>query len=258
MNFPPDAQLPAQRFEQSLSVSASECTVGLRASLQALTNRLQEAAGLHARALGVGIQALQENGFTWMLGRLALRLFRRPLWDEPLRLTTWPNGVRGRLMAERQFCLETPSGETLLEASSEWLYVNLHEGRLARLPESVLNLALPGTFSYALCRRRLAPLPNHLSPLAESTFTVRRAEIDANLHVNNVHYTAWMLETLPETLYFSGEPTLLDIEYKQAARLGDTVIARTYPLEDGAFLHTVSRPDGTLLARAETRFAPSN
>ncbi len=248
-----EANRPYHLLTRPYTVAAYECLTGLHASLPAITNQLQEIAGLHADALGVGIQALQAEGFTWMLGRLALRLHRLPAWKETVQLDTWPSGVRGRLMAERQFRLRTAEGETLLEASSEWLYVDMQAQRLVRQPEKVFALAHPETQNFGLCAEKFPTLPE-TAPLAEATFVVRRSEIDTNHHVNNVHYTEWMLETLPEDAYFHRMPTAWDIEFKQAARLGDTVIARTYVLDADCYLHTITRPDGTLLARACSRF----
>lgn len=245
---------PRFAAETSFTLAASDCQSNLKASLPALERLLQEAAGLHAEALGVGIQALQRAGFTWMLGRLALRLHRSPAWREQLRLTTWPSGIRGRLMAERQFVLETEAGERLLEASSEWLCVDMARGRLAKLPESAAQLANAETLAFGLCTAKLPPVPAE-EPCGEAVFNVRRAEIDANRHVNNVHYAEWMLETLPEEVFFCGTPRTLDIEFKQAAHLGDTVVSRTYSLGSGRFLHSITSPAGVLLARASTGFS---
>lgn len=247
---------PLHLLEQAVTISAAECLTGLRASLPALANRLQEIAGVHAEALGIGIRHLQAQGFTWMLGRLSLRLHRCPAWREELRLTTWPNGLRGRLLAERQFVLEGTSGERLLEASSEWLYVDCRAGKLARLPEAVVALSRPGTFAFGLCREKMPTLAPETQVVEVKNFTVRRSEIDANLHVNNVHYTEWMLETLPEALFFHGCPKALDIEYKQAAKLGDTIRTTTYALGENRFFHTVERmADSALLARAVTAWS---
>ncbi len=235
-------------------IPAAQCLTGLRASLPALTDLLQEAAGLHADALGVGLQTLREAGLTWMLGRLSLRLRALPAWKEEVSVETWPSGVRGRLVAERQFRMSGPRGEPLLEASSEWLCVDFAAQRLARLPEAVHALARPGAPNLGLCAGRPHPLPPEAPCVGEAVFPVRRAEIDANHHVNNGHYIRWMFETLPEALFFGPPPTAFDIEYKQAARLGDTVRVRTYRLAEGCHAHTVTRePDGLLLARATTR-----
>lgn len=254
MIFDPPTSRPDALREAPLTLAAAECQLGLRATLPALTNHLQEAAGLHAHALGVGIETLQQTGFTWMLSRLALRLHRLPCWREALTLSTWPSGTRGRLAAERQFVLESASGERLLEASSEWLYVDFVHTQLARLPATVAALAHPGTLNFGLCAGKLPALPEGATPLATRPFAVRRSEIDANGHVNNVHYTEWMFETVPEALYFQGTPERLDIEYRQAARLGEEVLVRTWALAATRFLHTVSRADGQLLARALTQW----
>ena len=233
----------------AFTISAADCLTGLRASLPALTDLLQEAAGLHADALGVGLEALRTQGLTWMLGRLALRLRGLPVWKETVRVETWPSGVRGRLVAERQFRMEGADG-LLLEASSEWLCVDFAAQRLARLPEAVHTLASPGAPNLGLCAERLRLHPE-TSPVGEAVFPVRRAEIDANLHVNNGHYIRWILETLPEARFFGPPPATFDIEYKQSARLGDTVRARTYALAPNRYAHTVTREtDGTLLSQA--------
>lgn len=237
------------------AIAAADCLTGLRASLPALTDLLQEAAGLHADTLGVGLGALRAQGLTWMLGRLALRLRGLPAWKETVRVETWPSGVRGRLVAERQFRMEGADG-LLLEASSEWLCVDFAAQRLARLPEAVHALAAPGTPNLGLCAERLRLRLPETPPVGEAVFPVRRAEIDANLHVNNGHYTRWMFETLPEARFFGPPPVAFDIEYKQSARLGDTVRARTHALAPNRYAHTVTREaDGALLAHAISIYA---
>lgn len=251
MTFSPPHSAPRFLREAPCAIAASECRAALRATLPAVMNHLQEAAGLHAQALGVGIRELQAQGFTWMLGRLSLKINRLPVWQDPLILATWPSGVKGRLLAERQFALETTAGERLLEASSEWLYVNFRTGRLARQPEAVLALAAPDTATFALCQERLPEPDLAATPLAECRFAVRRSEIDANGHVNNVHYAEWMLETVPEATYFGASPKRFDIVYKQSAKLGDALLIQTWAEAPDQFIHAVCRAaDGVLLAHA--------
>ncbi len=250
MNFENAETKPDHLLSRPITFPASACGVRFEASLPALANALQEVAGLHAAELGVGIQALQSEGHTWMLGRLALDIVRPPAWREACVLTTWPSGVRRKLLAERQFALETAEGEKLLTASSEWLYVDFIKGRLLRPPETIQALAHAGVLNFGLCAERFPEVGAGAEGVAEKTFTVRRSEIDANRHVNNVHYLEWMLESLPEAMYFNAVPRKLDIEYKQAAKLGDEVTARTVAGEPGAFGHVVVDGAGAVLARA--------
>ena len=259
MNFESEHR-PLHLREQRLPVAAGDCLTGLRMSLPALTDLLQEAAGCHAEDIGVGLPALQATGVTWMLGRLSVRLFAQPVWRDELLLTTWPSGVRGRLIAERQFVIERASdGTRIAEASSEWLCVSLETKKLARLPPAVAALAHPDTPNFGLCLDKMPAAPAGTPVLDEIAFPVRRAEIDANRHVNNVHYLAWMRETLPEDRFFGDFPIRCDIEYRTAATLGDTVTSRTFtpdPTDPNLYRHEILRADGTLLARAAERFAP--
>ena len=59
------------------------------ATLAALGNWLQEAAGLSADSLGFGESELLHSNVTWILTRLVLRIARLPRAGEALRVHTW-------------------------------------------------------------------------------------------------------------------------------------------------------------------------
>lgn len=253
MNFDADTQ-PLHLLERLIEVQASDCQASFTAGLPAIQRWLQNAAAQHAESLGVGIQALQQQNLTWMLSRISVSVIRPIPCGETIRLLTWPSGVRGKLVAERQFHLETLTGEPLLNGSSEWLCVNLTTGRLAPLPEAVKQLATPTTLAFRLCQDKLpAPSPN-VTPLQSLPLTVYRQQIDANRHVNNVHYTEWAQETLPEDFYFNHHPVAFNIEFKHAAQLGDSIISETYALTSNTFCHHILAQTGTILARATTHY----
>lgn len=252
----PQGEAPLHVQQTRVEITASDCQTDFRVTVPTLLKWLQEAAGRHADALNVGIKALHAQGVTWMLGRLCLRLYRAPTWGEALTLTTWPSGIRGRLVAERQFYLETDTGERLLEASSEWLCVNLTTGKLAPLPDAVKALALPDTTAFGLCAGKFPAPPADLTPTYQVALTARKAEMDANRHINNVNLAAWLREPLPDTLFFDQTPTFFDIEYKRPALAGDQVTSQIWPLTEADYLHHVTAADGSLIARARSTYSP--
>lgn len=255
---PWQATPPLNLQQTDVCITAGDCQVGFRVTIPAILNWLQEAAGNHADALGVGIQTLQSQGLTWMLGRVSLRLHRAPVWGDRLTLVTWPSGIRGRLVAERQFGIVNAAGELLMEASSEWLCVNLATGKLAPLPEAVKALAAPETVAFHLCAGKFPTPPASTPPSNTVTITARKAEIDANLHVNNVHLAAWLREPLPDERFFQETPSTFDIEYKRPAHAGDIITAALWPLTENTYLHHLLSPDGALLARAQSTYTPVN
>lgn len=239
--------------------TSNECLPDFRVSLAALGNHFQEIAGQHAAQLGVGITQLQEQGCTWFLRAFQIRIKRLPRWSEPLEVTTWPSNIKGRLIAIRDFLITDAEGNVLVEATSDWAYINLKNQRITKLPESI-KTAIPYDGIYKLTFPKVewdATLP--VSSTGETCFNVRRHEIDANLHVNNNHYTQWALETLPESVYFTGTPDTYAIRYHLAALLGDKIRSTTYEGKDDTgshyWHHIVNMTSSKVLATAYTHYA---
>jgi acyl-CoA thioesterase FadM len=125
--------------------SRLESGVSNRIALPAYCNNLQEAAGNHARELGLGIRELRDAGFTWMLSRLRLAVEAYAAWRDAVCIRTWPSGIRGRLIATRDFDVRDGAGAPLLLGVSEWLYVDTATLKIARLPPAFAALAPAGT-----------------------------------------------------------------------------------------------------------------
>lgn len=244
-------------FELTYRVRSYETGVRNRLSLPSVCNYLQEAAGEHAEKLGFGILELQQRGISWMLARLHLKLARDVPWGADVKVVTWPSGLKGRLVALRDFRLFAADGDPILEGVSEWLTVDLAAQRIVRPSEDFARLVPPD-----VARVALAAADGHgkFAALAKvdqaARILVRRADHDFNDHVNNVHYVEWALEALPVP-FRSRSVRELDIVFRQAAHAGDELEART-EIVDGANLRCVIvRPaDGALLATAALTFGP--
>lgn len=244
-------------FELTYRVRSYETGVRNRLSLPSVCNYLQEAAGEHAERLGFGILELQARGISWMLARLHLKLARDVPWGADVKVVTWPSGLKGRLVALRDFRLFAADGDPILEGVSEWLTVDLAAQRIVRPSEDFARLVPPD-----VARVALAAADGHgkFAALAKvdqaARILVRRADHDFNDHVNNVHYVEWALEALPES-FRARSVRELDIVFRQAAHAGDELESRV-EVVDGANLRcAIVRPaDGALLATAALTFGP--
>ncbi len=237
---------PNLTSEMTLGDFNLDCTG--RVKVSTLCDFLQAAATAHAEKLGVGMLDLQAQGITWMLAKMDIVFGDWPASHETLCLKTWPSGVRGRLICCRDYSMGDPSGRTVLTATSEWVCVNLETRKLARLTPKLANLAPPDAPHVAI-----PPLPElgeaSFSPAGECQIPVRRADLDINRHVNNVHYIEWLLEPLSDEAY-GRTLRRLAIAYHAEALAGDVVTSRVAEasLPDGgtATSHTLSRGDTTL------------
>lgn len=225
------------------------------ASVLALADYFQEAAGHHAAELGVSMQDLLAAGRAWVLAHFRLEIDRLPDWNEEITLETWPSGLE-RLFATREVVFRDREGDSIAQGTSAWLVIDTERRRPMRPPSVLYDIDPPD---------RPAPLDATLDDLPapgrvdrEQNFSVRYHDLDLNRHVNNVRYLEWALETLPPTVLDERRCTGLALQFEAEATLGDPIQA-TVQMEDDAPLrvrHRLARADsGRVLARALTTWS---
>ena len=243
----PPAQVP-DVWTEPFRVRATEVGPDERASVLAVADYFQEAAGEHARAAGVETFALGDDVGAWVLHRLRLQVDRLPAMREPVALETWPS-VYDRLRAFRDFVLRDAAGRPLARGTSAWLVIDVERRRPVRLPPAVLQFG-PAERGRALTLGAEPVAPDAVE--AERTFTVRRADLDRVGHANNVRFVEWALEALDSDAGLEE----VDVLYRAEAVWGDAVVSQAGPLRDGARAHALLRAsDGRTLALARTVWA---
>lgn len=218
--------------------------------VQSCCGFMEEAAGNHAEALGFGVDVLQGKGITWVLARMQIEVYDLPLSSDAVTVRTWPVEVE-RLQFRRDFLLTDGNGREFIRAITDWVIIDLESRRLMKIPEFIASHRPPEAMR-ALEKEKLRIDGQESSPELKQ-FVVRRADIDRNRHVNNVRFSDWMLESVPDA--FCRDKTLsgLQIIYRAEAVYGDTVIARGSESENGEFLHGLYRlSDGQELVRAKS------
>jgi medium-chain acyl-[acyl-carrier-protein] hydrolase len=247
-----------EKHIQDYLVRADECDRNSILRTAALNAILQESAGHHGMMLGVGMDVLKPRGLTWMLLRFTLNITRFPRWRDTLRVTTWPSGTRGRLIATREYTAHLPPDETpILNATSEWGLVDIREQRIVRLTDDIRALRIPSDLPPQPPLPKIPEFNSTPEPPNAKLFTrsypIRESQIDFNHHVNNAHYLAWLFDTLPDPLA-TDRLARLDIAYRLPANIGDTVRVETqHTPGDNTCLHTIHREsDNALLIHAQT------
>jgi medium-chain acyl-[acyl-carrier-protein] hydrolase len=247
---------PVPIWTEAFRVRAYETDPTGSASVPTLCNYLQEAASNHAQALGVSVEQMTEQNLTWVLARLHVEVDAYPRWRQTVHVETWPSGENG-LYATREFLFTCGDGRALGRGTSAWLLIDVARRRPLRIPAFVSAIRLsdrgrvmPDTFE------RLPTLTR-----ADHAYTrrVRYSDLDLNLHVNNVRYVAWALETLPHEMLETHCLVSLEVHFRGETADGDEVAAEAQQLAgpEPAFLHRLVRTsDGREAALARTRWIP--
>jgi acyl-ACP thioesterase len=242
-------------WSETFRVRAYEVDASRYASVPAMCNWLQEAAGNHATALGWAVDELQARGLTWVLSRLHLRLAGRPGWRDDVTVTTWPAGVQ-RLFALREFRVSSAGAGELGVATTAWLLVNSASLRPVRPPAAVEGMAAGGPGR--VLDDTFAKLPDVAVAELDGVFDVRFTDLDMNRHANNVSVIGAMFEALPENVAVGRALAELEIEFRAEALRGDRLRVQAQRVgEEGCrFLHRLLREsDGREVARASTAWA---
>lgn len=183
-----------------------------RIHLSSLFKLLQEAAIQHATQGNIGTQIMEEKGESWILNRVVMQLDRYPRFDESLTIQTWATQMK-HFKGFREFRIL--AGEELLgKVSTLWLYINMKEKAIARLPGDTVKYfpTRPNEIFFEdLDRLRLKkPGPE----AKETQVTLRYSDIDGNQHVNNAAY----MDFLQTALYHQNlntRPKELQIQFSK-------------------------------------------
>ncbi|MGD9302303.1 MAG: thioesterase [Desulfobacterales bacterium] len=223
-------------------------------SVLSIFNFMQEAASRHAEALGVSIQQLLSENFTWLLSRLKIKIVSLPDWREQIQISTWPSGVQ-RLFALRDFEIRDTNNQIVADAISAWLVLDVQKRRPVRIGPFVERLKpLEGDH---ILPDNLDKLPGLEFRTHQKQFTVRYRDLDINQHVNNASFVEWLVESIPVKVLNTSVLSELEINFLAEAFYEDQILAACHPLDsrNTSFCHSlIRRQDGQELARARTKW----
>ena len=211
------------------------------ATLPALANWLQEAAGQSANELGFGEPFMTPLHLGWILSRLALRILRLPRAGEELLVKTWPSTLDH--LGHRGYEVYDEEDRLIVSGSSAWAIMDFRTRHMGRVPTE-LAAVYPKDPRPCLpfCARTL-PRLQESDAMCRDMLRVRRDDLDINGHVNNARYLAWLTEALPVVQDADMVPAFLDISYR----------AETFPADELDSLCAVAE-DSNMLRQAAAQY----
>ena len=208
-------------YSREFSISSFDLNPRGQARLTSMANFFQELAYHHASQLGFGYRDMKERNTTWVLSRMRIRIDSYPLWDDTIRMETWPSGV-DKLFALRDFRIWNSQGEQIGVASTAWLILDIKTHRLIRPKEALEHFKLivhpEQVFEESLEK---IDVPEALKPL--NLHRVKFSDLDIVGHVNNVKYMEWCIDALNSREKSDREIREFEINFSKEALFGDEI-----------------------------------
>ena len=162
-----------------------------------------------------------------LLASRQVEVLRVPSFKEELMVTTSVYEMKPMFGFRNTFIYDA-DGRPCYRTWSMGAFVDKVTGKLKRVDDAVANTLLIEPQLEMNYRDRRIILPKGEGE-SFAPIKVMRADIDYNRHVNNANYIRMAMELLPEDFEIKG----LRVEYRVAAKLGDTLTPTVYRIDDG-------------------------
>jgi medium-chain acyl-[acyl-carrier-protein] hydrolase len=257
--FPEDKQegrtMPGKRLEKEYEIHYYEVDYKKRALITSLVNYFEDIATCQSEELGVGMTYLLEKGWAWVLYKWDIKVERYPLYGEKVIVKTFPYSFK-KFYAYRKFEICDSQGERVAYADSMWFLIHMEKRRPIRVAEDIYRAyGIPPEENFSLEMEDITPPKK---PEKELHFNVRYSDIDTNLHVNNVKYLDWMIETVPREIVMNYTLKNIKITYQKETRYGEEIRVCTEIVEEGEIrqcLHKIVDSEGNELTLGKTTWA---
>jgi len=204
-------------------------------------------------------------GAHWLVRRTTFAVHREVGAGDRLAISTWVEDFR-RVRSLRRYESRTEAGAAVLDAATDWVFVDVASGRPRRVPHEIEAGLAARAGAPAPPRRAWSAPPPPVAPGCTS-YAVRWADLDALGHVNNAAYLDLCQQGTLDVLGAHGWPLARlvaeggvpavaagDLEYLDAALPGDVLEVRTWftPAADAltAHHHLVRAADRRLIVQA--------
>lgn len=212
-------------FRQNFSIRSYEIGADRTASVETLMNHLQETALNHVKnagLLGDGFGSTPEmckKNLFWVVTKMQVLVDRYPTWGDVVQVDTWVAASGKNGMRRDWLIRDWKTGEILTRASSNWVMMNKVTRRLSKIPDEVRAeieryfVDTPPIIDDD--NRKLPKLDENTADHVRDGLTPKWSDLDVNLHVNNVKYVGWILESAPQPVVENYELASITLEYRR-------------------------------------------
>ncbi|MBU3144538.1 acyl-[acyl-carrier-protein] thioesterase [Clostridium sp. CF012] len=238
--------------ERNYNIHYYEVDIHKRALITSIVDYLGDMAMYQSEILGVGIEHLKEKKMAWVLYKWDITMESYPLLNETIRVKTFPYSFR-KFYAYRKYEIINAEGDKIGYASSVWILINTDRRRPIRIMKDMYA-------TYGIDESNDTPIEiEDIKSIkivdSEKSFQVRYSDIDTNMHVNNVKYVAWALETVPKDVVLNCELKNIKVTYEKETTYGEIIKVSTEVIrEENKIIcrHKIINEEGTELTLLES------
>ena len=214
-------------YSLNYRVTTSTCDSEGRLKLYSALQMMQDCSEMWIDSEPGVKQYFTEQNMAQLLATRQVEVVRVPEYKEELTVTTSVYGMKPMFGFRNTFIYDA-QGNPCYKTWSMGAFVDKVAGKLKRVDNATIaSMNLEPQLEMNYKDRRII-LPKEDGTLL-APIKVLRADIDYNKHLNNANYVRMAMELLPEDFEVKG----LRVEYRMAAKYGDTLFPTIYKTNEG-------------------------
>jgi acyl-ACP thioesterase len=234
-------------------VRANEIDVNGNVAFPNIVNYFQETAWLHVIDLDLTGEELLAYDLMWVLNRMKIEVFEYPKLHETVTVKTFPSGF-DKFFFYRDFYLYNAENKIIGQATSTWLMVDVNKRKLVPVPDFLKEKVQEIDFEKGC----LPIAKGKIKPIKAADFqlktTVKWFDLDTNIHVNQIRYFTWILESLPNIVHEKQQIKSVDIIMKSEATLNDVLTIQAIDNQNDTYTHQILNEEGKVVVQAVSEF----
>ena len=221
-------------FNHIYRIGLEDCGKDNEATNKAILTILEDIAGLHSATVGLGLNEINETGYAWVVLKWQVQIIKRPRYNDELNVYTWSTSV-DKLFAERDFKVIDTNGETVIIATSRWIYMDIYKRRPVRITTEIMDRyeSEPErrVFSEEITKN---DIPD--TEYTEIPYNILRRDVDYLGHLHNISYLDAAYEIMPEEYFNGPQFNYISIDYRKELLKNDKVKAHFYRIDNGCII----------------------
>lgn len=232
-------------FTYNYIIKYSDIGTNNKITLKAFVDILQEAAIGHSEQAGYGVTNIPKTHLTWLISNWKIEIKSYPHLKDKILVKTWPRSF-DRLYSYRDFEVYDEKNNLIAIASSKWFPIDTQSKRIRKITSEISDAygesILKSVFSKSFEEKIKEPETLKLN----FNYIVQRRDLDTNMHVNNLHYIDYALETIDEDIFNNTGFNNLEILYKKEIKYKEKINCY-YSFENNKHVITIKNEDNSIL-----------
>ena len=235
-------------FHSQANLYFSQCQADRDLSLHELLKITSDTAVEDYRRRGLSRENLMASGFAVLVSRCSYRIKKWPQENDFVEIVTWEEKPLA-LQLMRCYKVLDNSGDVLVSGKSTWSVIDADTWKL--IPTKNFTVRKAPDFSIELdCDApKKIVLPEKMELVEERQ--IRFSDLDANSHVNNSRYAAFVEDALPKEWQVRKAKNF-KINFLKEATLGEKIAI--FGCKEGNTFFFVGRSPETISFEAEISF----